>query len=55
MIAYSQTGEEASHDGERSIFDNGTVNALYRYGRPADLTLSPLSSMSASRFKVSIS
>ena len=29
-LAYSQAAEEASHDAERSIFDNGAVNALYR-------------------------
>ena len=28
--AYSQAAEEASQDAERSIFENGAVNALYR-------------------------
>ena len=29
--AYGHAGEEASQDAERSIFDGGAVNALYRY------------------------
>lgn len=29
-LAYSQAAEEAPQDSERSIFENGAVNALYR-------------------------